>query len=429
MKLAKFISVPVLATMMLWSAGVGAAEPSISVKGGSALDKFNAQIGQLSQRILADAAAASNGPGSGFTHFVDFNKSLSDISGYSDLSGSEQALLRGAKRTYDLFRALGGQSTDRMGVIESRDGRYYLTLDGEGGRWVSSPEEALTLLMQQLNQLQLRIYPEKDTSIPCPFNFECLLTATFDGNPPTIAFIPRGSTVDLLMTGDGFENIGGAPVVKLPEGFIVLNVAYVDAENITARVSIPETIPLGFNALSVYNEGKTFASLERYGLKIVSSIEELLSLIEKSAEDTDSETASTAETDAEPSTDIDGIPGIAGSGTVETLTDDHPAATVDEAGELPAQLTARLETSGDIDLFKITIAAAGQLSISSAGPTDISATLETANGAVVANDDDAGPQYNFAFQTPVTPGTYYLRVNHCCGGAGSYRLSQEFSPN
>ena len=80
-------------------------------------------------------------------------------------------------------------------------------------------------------------------------------------------------------------------------------------------------------------------------------------------------------------------------------------------------------------MFKITVGQAGTLRVSSAGPTDVSGRLETADGAVVAADDDGGDWYNFSLEGAVAPGTYLLSVTHCCAGTGAYGLSSSFTPN
>ncbi len=92
-------------------------------------------------------------------------------------------------------------------------------------------------------------------------------------------------------------------------------------------------------------------------------------------------------------------------------------------------MQGRLETANDVDLFKIVVEQAGTLAVNSAGPTDVLAVLEAADGSVVGGDDDSGQWYNFAFSQTLAPGTYYLRVTHCCAGTGNYRLSTTFSPN
>ncbi len=51
------------------------------------------------------------------------------------------------------------------------------------------------------------------------------------------------------------------------------------------------------------------------------------------------------------------------------------------------------------------------------------------DGSIVVADDDGGQWYNFAIRESLAPGTYLLRVTHCCAGTGEYRLSTTFTPN
>ncbi len=411
----------VAAVALVGAGQLRAAEPSISVEGSETLSNYQAYVDQLGSLIMSHTAAAAATPGSGITRYFDFNRSLADVPGFGTMPDAERALIEGAKRTYDLFKALGGQAIDSFGVAEIRDGRYYLAIDGEGGRWVDSPGEALTFLVQQLVQHQLVLVRSSDQGIPCPFNYQCLLRATYEGDVDTIAYVPRGTTVTLTITGNGFENIGGPPVLVWAEEIFVHSVEFIDSETISARVSILSDAPIGVNVLSVFNEDSGFRSLERYGLHVVVSAEELEALISTPLElDADAEPVP----DADPTTS-DQIPVIAGSGEVDAIVDDF-GTDFGTAGELASQVSGRLEQAGDADLFKVVVDTPGRLTLTSEGPTDVTVVLEAADGAVIAADDDSGPRYNFAIDTPVTAGTYYLRVTHCCGGSGAYRISKDF---
>ena len=397
-RIALRLATGLVAAVALVGAGqLRAAEPSISVEGGETLSNYQAYVDQLGSLIMSHTAAAANTPGSGTTRYFDFNRSMADIPGFATMPDAERALIEGAKRTYDLFKALGGLSIDSFGVAEIRDGRYYLTLDGEGGRWVDSPGEALTFLVQQLVQHQLVLVRPGNQGTPCPFDFRCLLRATYEGDVDTIAYVPRGTTVTLTLTGNGFENIGGPPVI-------------VGADEIFVH--------------SVFNEDSGFRSLERYGLHVVASADELEALISTPL-GLDADAAPVA--DAVPTTS-DQVLVIAGSGEVDAIVDDF-GTDAGTAGELASWVSGRLEQAGDADLFKIVVDTSGRLTLASEGPTDVAVVLEDADGTVIAADDDSGPRYNFAIDTPVTAGTYYLRVTHCCGGRGAYRISKSFQAN
>lgn len=412
------------AATMLFGTSVRAAEPSITVEGGSALTNYQTYVDRINALIQTDAAAAAGSPGSGATHYFDLSRPLAEIPGFADMAIGDRALIQGAKRTFDLFQALGGEAKGHVGVAESRDGLYYLALDGEGGRWVASPEEALSLLVQQLATYQLTLEREGDQTLPCPFDFRCLLKAAYQGDVETIAYVPRDTAVTLVMTGDGFLNQGGPPVLIVPPGMTVHEVTFIDGETISARVSITDAAALGLNVIAVFNEGLSFRSLEKYGLQVVSGVEELNALIVGGPETTVAGAGSGA---AAPET-AENVPVLAGSGGAEALGDDF-GGTASTAGELLTQISGRLEQPGDLDVFRIVVGAAGRLILASDGPTDVNGVLEDADGNVLATDDDSGVRYNFALDTPVAAGTYYLRVGHCCQGGGTYRISRSFQPN
>ena len=408
--------------------GVQAAEPSIKVQGGAGTSGYDTFVKNLSATILADVGAATTGTGNGAAHFFDLNKPLGpQISGLGDLPSADRTLMAGALQTYDLFRALGGPAIDAFGVVATDGERYYLSLDGEGGRWVATPQEALSFLLQQFVQQQLVLIRPGDESIPCPYNYECLLKALYESDIPTIAYVSRDATLTVDMTGSGFANDGGPPVLVASEGIVIHEVTFGSSEAISARISIAPDATLGFGALYVFNEGQGFVNVGRYGLKIVAGAEELQALISDSQTDAGETTVADAGgTEAAPSNLIGGIPGIAGTSEFIPLTDDFGDVTV-AAAVLGANLSGRIEVGGDADLFRIDIGQAGTLTVHSEGPTDVAGAVLDAVGATISSDDDGGPRYNFQIVTPVVPGTYYLRVTHCCSGSGSYRLIKHFN--
>jgi hypothetical protein len=419
-----------LALGLFDGAAIQAAEPSIRVVESPSTREFNARIQKLTDNILADSLKARDvAPGNGAMRYFDLNKPLSEAPSFAELPAADQILMQAAKRTYDLFRAMGGPAVSKfLGVAAEKD-RFFIALDGEGGRWVASPPEALGALAQQLAQQQLVLQRDPKTSIGCPFNIQCLLVANYKGAIPTVAFVPRGTTVTLEMTGNGFLNTQGLPILVTSDQLTVHEVTFVSSEALTAKISIPLTASLGENLLVVFNEGQSFRSQEAYLLNVVASIDDLTALFAGSSS---SETASTSGTGSGSATtgglvNKDGVPGLEGSGRVETLADDHPNEAA-SAHVLATQLSGRIEKSGDTDLFRIDIPQSGALTVSSTGPSDVSAVLMDSNGNVIASDDDGGVRYNFSVSAAVTAGTYYLKVSHCCVGTGTYKLTRQFQP-
>jgi hypothetical protein len=408
--------------------GVEAAERSIKVQGGTATSGYDTFVKNLSATILGDVGAATIGTGTGAAHYFDLNKRLgSQISGLRDLPSADKTLMAGALQTYGLFRALGGPVIDAFGVVATDGERYYLSLDGEGGRWVATPQEAISFLLQQFVQQQLVLIRPGDESIPCPYNYECLLKALYESDIPTIAYVSRDTILTIDMTGSGFANDGGPPVLIASEGVVIHDVTFGSSEAISARISIAPDAPLGFGALYVFNEGHGFVNVGRYGLKIVAGAEELQALISDSQTDTgETSVVDAGGTEAAPSNLIGGIPGITGTSEFIPLTDDFGDATA-AAAVLGANLSGRIEATGDTDLFRIDIGQSGILAVHSEGPTDVAGAILDGVGTTITSDDDGGLRYNFQIVIPVVPGTYYLRVTHCCSGSGSYRLVKQIN--
>ncbi len=409
-----------LALVCVLGAPSYAADPSISVVGADLDDGYTAFLEAASEQIAADIALAGEASGDSGSIYIDFNGSLDDVPNFDSLASADQALLRAAKRTYDLYLAMGGAAIDRFGVLERRDNRFYIGLDGEGGRWLASAGEALAFLLEEIVADSIFSIGFDEAALRCPHLFTCLLLATYTGAVETIAYVPRGTTVTLSMTGDGFRAGWGAPLVMADASLTVLDVEFVSDENIVARVSVAETAALGVSVIYVFNEGSAFATVERYGVQIVANAAELAEFISQP----DATDAETADAEAAPS----GPATLAGTGEVEALADDH-GADLATATTLDGSAVGRLEAAGDVDMFKITVEQAGTLVISSAGPTDVFGRLETVEGVVVAADDDGGGWYNFSLEGAVAPGTYLLSVTHCCAGTGAYGLTSSFTPN
>ncbi|QIE54786.1 hypothetical protein G5B40_04605 [Pikeienuella piscinae] len=115
----------------------------------------------------------------------------------------------------------------------------------------------------------------------------------------------------------------------------------------------------------------------------------------------------------------------------------HPVETIDlsilpGAAPAPADAMGALSPGGSIEgalslgevaRIPVEIAETERIRFASRPGTDIAATLETADGRIVAADDDAGGGYGFAFSAELQPGRYFLSVSHCCGGGGAYAVT------
>jgi hypothetical protein len=84
-------------------------------------------------------------------------------------------------------------------------------------------------------------------------------------------------------------------------------------------------------------------------------------------------------------------------------------------------IAASFSGSGDLDLYRLEVPAAGSLVIYTEGSLDTVLTLYDSNRQSIATDDDSGSGSNARIERPVQAGTYYIEAKPY-GGAGSYTL-------
>ena len=402
----------VAAALILWS-GWATAEPTISIMNSAMTTEFRGVIDRLVSRIETNAALAARSADDTPAMYLDLNGALDSFPDFESLGPEDQALLRATKQTYELFRALGGELLDRFAMLQRRDNRYYIAVDGEGGRWVVTVEQALSVLLEELVAAETHQNAIAASGSQCSGDLHCLMLATYMGMIESAAYVSRNTTVTLEITGEGLGGGESAPMLLAPDSMVVHEVSLDDGGIITATVSVHENAPLGMNILSVYNEGHAFRSVARFGVEVMMNPGELATLGLDSAPQAAS---------------ADRALVLVGSGDFQPLIDDHSAMAA-SATPLAGSASGRLVSTTDADLFKITVENASVLLLTSQGPTDVMGTLETDEGIVIAADDDSGARYNFSIEQAVAPGTYYLRVTHCCAGLGEYRLSLSITPN
>ena len=96
------------------------------------------------------------------------------------------------------------------------------------------------------------------------------------------------------------------------------------------------------------------------------------------------------------------------------------------AKALPAFLQGTLEPGGDRDVFRFATGY-GTLTVRSNSSLDTTGRLLDASGAVLATDDDGGPDLNFEIEAEVVAGTHYVELAEFNGTTvGPYTLSIEF---
>jgi hypothetical protein len=360
----------------------GAAEPSLTVNGASAAG-LSANLQSLLAAARGAAAAASAGTGPSI--YIDPSIALEATQGFGGLGAADQSFARAIAGGYDLYKAMGG-STDRQAVIQRKDGMYYVGLDGEGGRWFASAEQALSFLFNSLVAKDDKISSKaKQAALSCAQDILCAVLAIAQDRYATIATVARGSTVGVTITGSGFSNMGGTPVVAASDGIFTQSVSYVSSEKLTAVLQVLPSAKLGDNFVAVFNPGRGYQNAGMYKMVVID-----------------------------------------GNGAAPTTDNATRAAAASLA--LPATVSGKILNGGAEQYYKIEVTKAGTLTLSSAGGSDVKGTLEDATGQSLATSEDDGSWYNFKISRAVQPGTYYLRVGHCCGGIGAYQINASLAP-
>lgn len=91
-----------------------------------------------------------------------------------------------------------------------------------------------------------------------------------------------------------------------------------------------------------------------------------------------------------------------------------------------AAVNASIASPGETDLFTFTVATAGFHTIETAGSTDTYATLAGPGSqtAILAEDDDSGPDTNARIVADLQPGNYFVSVRHySSSGTGPYSIT------
>jgi len=316
------------------------------------------------------------------------------------LGAADQSLVRAMARTYDLFRALGG-ATDRRGVVERAGGRVYVGLDGEGGRWFADSVAAAAFLLAELVESSAEIPDSVRDAVSSESaapgcGVSCVAEIAYRELIKLVAFVPRGTTVSLTLTAEGYSDTGGGPVVEAPKGLSVRSVKFVDASTIVTEIAIPGDVATGRVVLNAFNSGEAFRPVENFAIEIVDVVEQL---------------------DAEQTVAV-----LQGSGALTAIADDHAAGSTD-ATVLETSSAGRIETFGDVDTFRIQVDQPATLAVTTSGSADVRVILRDSEGNVLATDDDSGVWYNAHVSKVVPIGAYFVDVSHCCGGTGSYAVN------
>ncbi len=114
---------------------------------------------------------------------------------------------------------------------------------------------------------------------------------------------------------------------------------------------------------------------------------------------------------------------------IGALTDDHGNAPELATNFLiNASVTGKIETVGDVDVFRVILPSVGELKVGTTGTTDTYGYLLDANGVAIASNDDLVGD-NFGITYKANAGTYYVKLRHFSpNGSGNYSLNSTFIP-
>ena len=105
-------------------------------------------------------------------------------------------------------------------------------------------------------------------------------------------------------------------------------------------------------------------------------------------------------------------------------TDDHgDGRATATLVSIPSETAGAIEQNGDRDWFRIEVASAMTLDVSTSGSMDSFGRLYDANGILLESDDDSGSSLNFQIVQQIESGTYYVEVSEFGDNyTGSYVL-------
>lgn len=129
--------------------------------------------------------------------------------------------------------------------------------------------------------------------------------------------------------------------------------------------------------------------------------------------------------------------GASGNFTVQvTFTDVCHLGDLDDHGDSflcataltvgGSSVSGQITSSGgtdDSDVFSFTLGSSAMVAIASSGSTDVQATLYSADGTIIATDDNGGSSPNFEITESLAAGSYYVRIEGSGSATGSYGVT------
>jgi len=121
---------------------------------------------------------------------------------------------------------------------------------------------------------------------------------------------------------------------------------------------------------------------------------------------------------------------ILADGSQDNMSFSSSKVVSSENKRIANNLLDRIITSGEVKRYRLQLSNNADVNISSAGPSDVTATIiEEQTGAIIERDDDSGTGYNFSINKTLKAGAYIIEVRHCCAGTGAFGLKFETETN
>lgn len=373
--------------LALFSVAAWAATPSIATVDNTAANTFLSDLDSMIGRQRADSNVHLANVQRGTSEVIWFDplKNRTEAFGFNRITQQDAEWMRSNIRLYEIYEQLGGNSIGREQQFRVSAQGYYVGLDGFSGRWFGTSGEAQGYLFKLLISSSSEILPAVKQAVASVASNDIgtVLQVARDAMAANRAFVARGSNNTLIIRGEGFGAGGVAPRVVIPNGIAVGPVVLNSAEQVTVPISVATDAVLGDRPVLLFNPGNAMVPVGEFRLAVVR-----------------------------------------GSGNPTVTADDHTDALATATTiTLGVSQVGHIGGTGDTDVFKLVLGAAGNLTVESAGTTDLIGELLDSSGATLASNDDGAGWYNFRLQQAVAAGTYYLRVRHCCAGGGSYTLA------
>lgn len=368
--------------LFVGAAGWGHAG-SLNVANGQGADIFNSDLSRLIGGYRNESATYFSGVNAAAASREQWYNPIANRNGLygpADRSLAETMWSKANLRVYDLYESLGGNAIDLRQVYRHQAGRFYVALDTVGGQWFDSAEDARGFMLKLLIQRSIELPDSVRGALAqlAGSDLEQVTSTARAALAGARAFLARGSSTAATLTGAGFSNLDGTPMVQGPPGISVRNVLFDSGTQLRFTIDVDASARLGAGRILVFNGGTAMVPVDFAEIHVV-----------------------------------DGGGSSAGGGASGGPT----------ALPLAVPTPGAIAAKGGEQTFSLVLPSAGTLIVASTGGTDVSAQLLRADGTLEASNDDGGNWYNFRIERPLAAGAYSLKVRHCCQGTGEYNVT------